>query len=368
MSNLSPFVYWAQNERNVYLKVDLKDVKSPTIDLQADKLHFKSQGIGAQGLENYEFSLDFQDNIRIKDSIYKLNDNHVNFTLVKVEKGWWPRLTSQPQKPAWLKIDFDRWQSEEDLNDEKVNDIRQDYPDLYDRLQKEEIGYRKEDFKKVYLTFYNLFMYVGFMYVVCVLIIRYVKDGFQSLPTTYQAVGPAMCFLQLLQFLEVMHPLFGYVKGGILMPFMQIAGRGFILFAMLEFEPRLQKMPVVFYLFLAWSTIEIIRYPYYMSQLYKRDNKILTWLRYTAWMVCYPVGFVCEVIIVFRNLIFIDHNDNWSVSLPNRANFTFHMPTFLRVYILFVMFPAIYTLMSHMNRIRSKKLGLKPKSNIIKCN
>lgn len=72
-------------------------------------------------------------------------DNKVDFTLIKAEKGWWTRLTSQPQKPAWLKIDFDRWQTEEDLNDEEedIRDIREDYPDLYDRLQKEEVGYRK---------------------------------------------------------------------------------------------------------------------------------------------------------------------------------------------------------------------------------
>lgn len=71
-------------------------------------------------------------------------DNKIDFTLVKVEKGWWSRLISQPQKPAWLKIDFDRWQSEEDLNDdEDIRDVREDYPDLYNRLQKEEMGYRK---------------------------------------------------------------------------------------------------------------------------------------------------------------------------------------------------------------------------------
>lgn len=64
-------------------------------------------------------------------------------TLIKAEKGWWPRLTSRPQKPAWLKIDFDRWQSEDDLIDEVVGDIRQDYPDLYKSLQKEEMGYIK---------------------------------------------------------------------------------------------------------------------------------------------------------------------------------------------------------------------------------
>lgn len=74
-----------------------------------------------------------------------MQDSKIDFNIVKRNKDWWPRLTSKPQKPAWLKIDFDRWQSEEDLNsdDEKVRDIREDYPDLYNRLQKEEFGYIK---------------------------------------------------------------------------------------------------------------------------------------------------------------------------------------------------------------------------------
>lgn len=102
-------------------------------------------------------------------------------------------------------------------------------------------------------------MYIGFLYVVCVLCIKYAKDGSDFIPETYDAVGPALKFLQLLQFLEVMHPLFGYVKGGMLMPLLQIGGRFFILFLMLEFEPRIQKMPVTFFLFLAWAAVELIR-------------------------------------------------------------------------------------------------------------
>lgn len=75
----------------------------------------------------------------------KVTDNKVDLLICKVGSSWWPRLTAQPQKPVWLKIDFDRWQSEEDVldDDEEGRDIRDDYPDLYDRLQKEEMGYRK---------------------------------------------------------------------------------------------------------------------------------------------------------------------------------------------------------------------------------
>ncbi|KAJ8919044.1 hypothetical protein NQ315_016950 [Exocentrus adspersus] len=357
MTVLSPFVYWAQNEHSLFLKIDLKDVKQPQVVLEKKKLQFNSKGSGAQGFKDYTFLIDFHSEIDESKNQVKITDHKVDLTLTKIEKGWWPRLTSQPQKPVWLKVDFDRWQSEDDLIEEDVRDIREDYPDLYDRLQKEEMGYRKEDFRKVYLSLYNLFMFCGFLYVTVVLCIRYVRDGQQFLPHAYETVGSVLCCLQLLQLLEVLHPIFGYVKGGAFMPFVQIGGRCFVLILMIEHEPRIQKMPVVFYLFLVWCGIEIIRYPYYMSQLHEKENGLLTWLRYSAWMVLYPIGFVCEGIIVFRNLIYVDQSNKWSVSLPNPLNFTFHFATLLRLYMLFVMMPGMYVLMSHMFKVRKQKLG-----------
>lgn len=49
-------------------------------------------------------------------------------------------------------------------------------------------------------------------------------------------------------------------QGGVLVPFLQVSGRAFVLFAMIESEPRMQTKPVIFYLFLVWSFIEIVRY------------------------------------------------------------------------------------------------------------
>lgn len=80
----------------------------------------------------------------MQESNYKVIDRQVDFILRKKCPGWWPRLTSQPQKPSWLKIDFDKWTSEdlEDNEDEK-RDICSDYPGMYDKLHQEEFGYRK---------------------------------------------------------------------------------------------------------------------------------------------------------------------------------------------------------------------------------
>lgn len=177
---------------------------------------------------------------------------------------------------------------------------------------------------------------------------------------TYEYVGNPMKFIQILQFLEVMHPLFKYTKGSPLITFLQVGGRAFILFCMIEAEPRMKTKPVIFYVFLVWTMVEVVRYPYYISQLLDAEMSVLTWLRYTIWMPLYPLGFVFEGIIVLRNIPYFEETGRFTVSLPNSWNFAFHFPTFMRLYLLMLCVPGMFTMMAHMNSVRYKKLG-KPK-------
>lgn len=55
----SPFVYWAQTEEQISLRVDLKDAKSPKISLECDKLSFSAIGKGARGENKYNFLINF---------------------------------------------------------------------------------------------------------------------------------------------------------------------------------------------------------------------------------------------------------------------------------------------------------------------
>lgn len=359
MSNiLTPFVYWAQTENQITLKVDLTDVKDFNIDLKETTLQVTAYGQGARGLNNYSFNLNLHSSIDPNESNYKVIDRQIDFVLKKKCSSWWPRLISQPQKPSWLKIDFDKWKSEDmDDNDDEKRDICNDYPDMYDKLHKEEFGYRKEDLTKVYLVIYNLCQFVGFIYVLAIMGIRYSRDGPDFMKETYAAVGSPLKFIQLLQFLEVMHPLFGYTKSSTLVSFLQVGGRGFVLFFMIDAEPRMQTKPVVFYLFLIWSIIEIVRYPYYITQLLNIEISFLTWLRYTLWIPLYPLGFVCEGIIILRNIPYFEETQKFTVSLPNTYNFALHFPSVMRLYLLLLLLPGIYTIMSRMNQLRSRKLG-----------
>lgn len=109
------------------------------------------------------------------------------------------------------------------------------------------------------MIFYNLAQFIGFLYILCVIAILYYRDGPAVMSRTFEAVGNAMKFCQLIQYLEVMHPMFGYTKGSVLMPFLQVTARNFVLFVMIDCEERMQVKPVIFYLFLIWSVIEIVR-------------------------------------------------------------------------------------------------------------
>ena len=69
-------------------------------------------------------------------------------------------------------------------------------------------------------------------------------------------------------FLEVLHPVFGYTKGSFLKNLAIVGGRNFVIFALIESEPRMQEKPVVFYLMMVYSALEIIRYPYHLLRVY----------------------------------------------------------------------------------------------------
>ncbi|XP_060804456.1 very-long-chain (3R)-3-hydroxyacyl-CoA dehydratase isoform X2 [Amyelois transitella] len=357
----SPFVYWAQTEDAVSLKIDLKNVDQPNVKVLDSKVIFSAQGIGARGQSQYEFALDLYSPVKPNDGdnqpvVMRVFDNRVELSLQKSSGAWWPRLTAQPQKPAWLKINFDLWKSEDmQDSDEETRDIMKDYPGMYDQLHKEELGYRREEFKKVYLILYNLFQTIGFVYVLSVMSVRYSKLGYDSVIDTYEHVGSAMKFLHLMQILEILHPIFGYTKGGPFVPFAQLIGRIFVLFVMIECEPRMQAKPVVFYLFVVWSTIEIVRHLFYFTQLLNKEYPLLTWIRYTAWIPLYPMGISGEAYVMITNIQHFQETQIFNVSMPNDWNFIYNMPTHLRIHSSILVGPGLLFLMTHMYKMMRKR-------------
>ena len=37
-----------------------------------------------------------------------------------------------------------------------------------------------------------------------------------------------------------------------------------------------------------------------MARVYDKDYGLITWLRYTIWIPLYPLGFLCEGVVILR--------------------------------------------------------------------
>lgn len=355
MGELSPFVYWAQTESQVSLRVDLTNAETPDVVLNEDELKFVSVGLGAKGRNEYRFVLKFFMEVDPKKSQYRVMDREIEFSICKKSEQWWPRLTAEQKKPVWLKIDFDKWKSEEDDDDMEQPSINDQMKQLFDPQKEEEM--KEEAYRKVYMFMYNLFMFGGFLAVLIIMLAYVIKDGADGVNSAYSNIGGLFMFFQLFQLFEIAFALVGWTSTSITFPLVQICGRLVIYFIIIMPEPRIQTSPAIFYLLLVWCLAEVGRYPFYMLKIFDFEVSFVTWLRYSLWIPLYPIGIFCEASIIFKSIPFFDETKRFSYHLPNALNWSFDMATLLRVYLMFACFPVMCLLMSNMYRQRVRKLG-----------
>ncbi|XP_046357143.1 very-long-chain (3R)-3-hydroxyacyl-CoA dehydratase 3-like [Haliotis rufescens] len=356
---LSPFVYWGQGNDFVSLKIDLRDIEDEVVDLREDSLTFYAQGNGLKGNNQYGFDIDFYLPVDSEESKYRVTETSVEFHIKKVGEGEvWPRLTHKQMKLPWLKIDFDKFMDESDKEQEEQELYGE--KEFLDRIEKEigtgDATAKTPNFKLSYIFMYNLFQFIGFLYVTVILLYKFFRYGEEIKHTAFEAVGVQLMVCQAVACLEVIHPMLGLVKSGVFAPLAQVFGRNFILFGLLLQEPRLHSAPAVWYLFVVWSAVELIRYPFYMLSSINMEVKFINWMRYTVWIPLYPLGILFEGTIVIMSIPLFEQTGRFSVTLPNSANFAFFFPWFLHTY-LFLLALAGYKMMNYMYYQRKKKLG-----------
>jgi len=67
-------------------------------------------------------------------------------------------------------------------------------------------------------------------------------------------------------------------------------------------------------LFFTWGLVELVRYPFYIAQVWKTEIRWLTVLRYNLWIPTYPLGILNEVIIYVSSLPIIFRSNLHSFS------------------------------------------------------
>ncbi|BFY98189.1 hypothetical protein BsWGS_01229 [Bradybaena similaris] len=369
-TTLSPFVYWGQSKDNISLKVDLRNVENVEVSLTEQGLDFGAQGQGIKGMNTYSFHLDFYLRVNPEKSRYRKTDLAVEFQIEKSVSETWPRLTSERAKLPWLKIDFDKFMQDESELDDDSDDEATDnsQKELLDKLAQDISADDSEDgpsLSQIYLFVYNLFQFVGHTYIFAILIYDYIKYGESAKRGAYESVGSQMTVCKIAAILEILHSLFKLVRTQVLMTVAQVGGQAFVLFFLVMQEPRLQISPLCWYLFVAWSAIEVIRYPYYMLQLMNIELKFLTWLRYTLWMPLYPFGILTEATITFQSITYFSETGFLSITLPNSANFAYYFPYHLMVHLVLLCIGGSSN-MKYMLAQRRKQLSIKGKATVAK--
>ncbi|XP_045760497.1 uncharacterized protein CG16817-like [Maniola jurtina] len=116
-----PSVSWAQRNSYVFLTFNV-ECEKPDIKIERKLVSFK--GICAPEQKLYEVEIPLYAEIDPEKSSHLNKGRIIEVFLAKEqqEESFWPSLTSDRKKHHWLRVDFDRWQDEEESSDEQMND------------------------------------------------------------------------------------------------------------------------------------------------------------------------------------------------------------------------------------------------------
>lgn len=348
---LTPLVYWAQRHEEIHLRVELTDAQNIEVHANERVLQFRGQGHGAKGQNDYEFSLELLHPVKAEVK-HKSTQRQVSITVQKQQRGWWSRLTDQERKPVYLAPDFDRWLEESDAEME----IREKERKKNRTLRQESHGL--PNFKTGFLLIYNLVQFLGFSWIFVNMTVRVFMFGKDSLYDTFHSMADVMFFCQILASVEVLNAAFGVVKTGVLPTLIQVMGRNFILFIIFGSLEEMRNRPVVFFVFLLWSAIEIFRYPFYMLACLNTEWKTLTWLRYTVWIPLYPLGVLAEAVAVIQSIPIFDKTKLFSIPLPKAVGTSASFSSFLYVYLILMFLGLIFNF-KHLYKQRRKRFTVK---------
>lgn len=178
------------------------------------------------------------------------------------------------------------------------------------------------NFKSMYLLAYNAGMCAGWS-TILLKVFKHVAEG-GSVSTVYPDIAALLCIFQTGAVAEIAHAAFGIVRSPVSTTFLQVTSRLLVLYGSLRIgDTEATKSPIFLQMVVAWCLSEIVRYSFYGANLLNVKLAPLTWLRYSAFMVLYPVGITGEIGCLYKSLPWIKEHKPWTVELPNKMNFTF---------------------------------------------
>lgn len=208
---------------------------------------------------------------------------------------------------------------------------------------------------KLYLILYNGAQVAGWSYMLYQLVGYYTFDK-GSGKTLWEYLGTTVQIFQNAAVLEILHAATRIVPSNPVITTFQVLSRVMVVCGVVMATPTGKTSPGLPLALLAWSVTEIIRYGYYALNLVGAVPKLLVFLRYTTFIALYPIGVTGELLCFYWAQSFVRESKQWSIEMPNAANFTFSYFYFLwTVMALYIpLFPQMYL---HMFAQRRKILG-----------
>lgn len=158
---------------------------------------------------------------------------------------------------------------------------------------------------------------------------------------------------------QIVHASTGIVPSNPVITTFQVLSRVMVVVGVVMATPTGKVSPGLPLALLAWSVTEIIRYGYYAFNLVGAVPSLLVMLRYTTFIILYPIGVTGELLCFYWAQDYARTEKVWSFEMPNKYNFTFSYLYFLWfVMLLYIpLFPQMYL---HMFAQRKKVLSPRP--------
>lgn len=154
---------------------------------------------------------------------------------------------------------------------------------------------------------------------------------------------------------QITHISTGIVRSDPVTAAAQVASRYVAVWAVQYPFPALCSSPIYSSMLFAWSVTEVIRYSYLALKLAGQEPYAFTWVRYSSYLVLYPVGILSEMGMMYLALG------------PAGQKFG-QLYQLLLLSCLFIIWPAgAYILIGHMNKQRRKVL-MAAKAQDVKAN
>jgi len=208
-----------------------------------------------------------------------------------------------------------------------------------------------------YLFVYNAVQVVGWS-VILVKTVLGILSG-KSNEQLYNSVELPLQIFQTAAVLEVVHAVVGLVRSPVGTTAVQVWSRVTLVWLVLFKVVSSRSSIGVPLMLLAWSITEVIRYSFYALGLFNMTPYIITWMRYTFFIVLYPAGVTGELLTMVAALPEIARKKHFALEMPNSVNmgFSFYYMLIVMMLIYLPGFPKLYF---YMFGQRKKVLTVEP--------